>query len=162
MADGSAKPIGFALQALSNAEKKYSQVEKEGLAYVFGVKRFHPYLYGHLFTLIIDCKSLLALFSPQQRISSQASAHIQRWALTMAMYEYTIAYRSTAAHGNEDTMRRLPLPESPQVTPLPSEMVLLMEELNTTSITEERIRVWTNSDPFCSHVKQFVKIVWPD
>ena len=30
LADGSEKSIGFALWTLSNAEKKYSQVEKEG------------------------------------------------------------------------------------------------------------------------------------
>ena len=53
-------------------------------------------------SLQTDHKALLALFSPQRGIPPQASAHIQRWALTMAMYmyEYTIAYRSTATHGN--------------------------------------------------------------
>ena len=35
--DGSEKEIGFGSQTLSNVEKKYSQVEKEGLAYVFGL-----------------------------------------------------------------------------------------------------------------------------
>ena len=65
LAGGSEKPIGFASQTLSNAEMKYSQVEKEGLACVFGVKRSHTYLYGHPFTLITDHKTLLALFSPQ-------------------------------------------------------------------------------------------------
>ena len=34
--------------------KKYSQLEKEGLSCVFGVKKFHTYLYGHCFTLIIN------------------------------------------------------------------------------------------------------------
>ena len=58
-----------------------------------------------------------------------ASVCIQRWALTMAMYEYW----STAARG--DAMSRLPLPESPQGTPLPPEMILSMEELNTILIT---------------------------
>ena len=81
----------------------------------------------------------------------------------MAMYEYTIVYWSTAAHGNANAMSRIPLPESPQVTtPLLPEMILLMEELNTTLITAETIRVWTNSDPLCSHVRQFVQSGCPD
>ena len=79
----------------------------------------------------------------------------------MAMHEYTIAYRSTAAHGNTNAMSRLLLPESPQITPLPPEMILFMEKLNTTPITAERIRVWTNSKPLCSPVRQLVQSGWP-
>ena len=141
LADGSENAISFASRTLSNAEKEDSQVEKEGLACVFGVRRFHAYLYGHSFTLIADHKALLALFNPQWGIPPQPSECIQRWDLAMAMYEYTIAYRSRATHGNADAMSRLPLPESPQVTRLPPEMILLMKEWNTTPITAERIRV---------------------
>ena len=65
----------------------------------------------------------------------------------MAMYKYTIAYRPTATHGNADAMSRLPLTKSLQVTPLPPELILLVEELNTTPIIAEIIRVWTNLDP---------------
>ena len=98
MPDGSEKPIGFASRTLTEAEKNYSQIEKEGLSCVFGVKRFHSYLYGHHFTLYTDHKPLLTLFSERQAVSPQASARIQRWALTLAMYEYTLAFRSTLDH----------------------------------------------------------------
>ena len=54
MADGSEKSVGFVSRTLSAVEKNYSQIEKEGLAYVFSVKRFHSYLYGHSFTLITN------------------------------------------------------------------------------------------------------------
>ena len=43
MKDGSEKPVGFASRTLTAAEKGYSQLDKEGLAIVFAVKRFHQY-----------------------------------------------------------------------------------------------------------------------
>ena len=47
MPDGSEKPIGFVSRTLTDAKKNYSQLEKEGLSCVYGIKRFHSYLYGH-------------------------------------------------------------------------------------------------------------------
>ena len=58
MEDGLNKPITFSSQTIAPAEKKYSQLEKEGLVVVFGVKRFHQYLYGREFTILSDHKPL--------------------------------------------------------------------------------------------------------
>lgn len=63
MEDGSEKPIGFASRTLTAAEKGYSQLDKEGLAIVFAVKRFHQYLYGRMFTIVTDHRPLMTLFS---------------------------------------------------------------------------------------------------
>ena len=100
------------------AEEKYAQLEKEGLACVFGVKRFHSYLYGCKFLLEMDHKPLLGLMGEKKAIPPQASARIQRWALTLAAYEYTLVYRSTGAHGNADAMSRPPLNYQPAAVPL--------------------------------------------
>ena len=91
--DGSEKPIGFVSRTLSPAERNYSQLEKEGLACIFGIKRFHSYVYGRHFTLITDHKPLLSLFNSQKPVSTQASGRIQRWALTLSMYEYSIQFK---------------------------------------------------------------------
>ena len=43
--------IAFASCSLAPVEKNYSQIDKEALAIVFGVKHFHQYLFGCSFTI---------------------------------------------------------------------------------------------------------------
>lgn len=162
MEDGSEKPIGFASRTLSEAEKKYAQIEKEGLACVFGVKKFHSYLYGRHFTLVTDHKPLLGLLSEGRAIPPHASARIQRWALTLAMYEYTFQFKRTEAHANADAMSRLPLPNTaPKQTPLPPETVLMLEHLNESPIAATQIATWTRRDPSLSKVLTYSLRGWP-
>lgn len=160
MPDGSEKPIGFVSRTLAPAEKKYAQIEKEGLACVFGVTRFHSYIYGRHFTLVTDHKPLLSLFNEERAVPPQASARIQRWALTLATYEYTLVFKPTAAHANADALSRLPLQTSPPVVPQPAETVLLMENIEISPLSATHIRTWTRRDPVLSKVLRFVEEGW--
>ena len=88
--DGSHKHIAFASQSLSDCEKKYAQLEKEALALIFGIAKFHKYLYGPEFLLQTDHMPLLGLLKEDRTILAMASARIQRWALTLSNYQYTL------------------------------------------------------------------------
>ncbi|XP_033014646.1 uncharacterized protein K02A2.6-like, partial [Lacerta agilis] len=68
--DGREAPLAYFSRTLSPAERNYSQLDKEALALVAGVKRFHEYLYGRTFDLITDHKPLL--FATRQH---ELSAH---------------------------------------------------------------------------------------
>ena len=160
--DSTERPIGFSSRTLSPAEQKYSQIEIETLACVFGVKRFHSYLFGHRFTLITDHQPLLTLINAHRAIPTHTSNRIQRWALTLSMYEYSILFKSTATHGNADALSRLPLPETSKDPPVPAETVLLLEQLSESPISVKQIKLWTRQDPILSCVLQFTSYGWPD
>ena len=161
MPDGSEKPIGYAWRTLNKAEKNYSQLEKEGLSCIFGIKRFYSYLFGHPFELITDHKPLLGLLGEHKSTSPQESARIRRWSLYMSMFEYTLKYRKTMEHANVDALSRLPTPVEPATTDTPPELVLLINHLADSPVTTSQIASWTSKDPELSPVIQFLRQGWP-
>ncbi len=129
---------------------------------MYGVIKFHAYLYGHHFSLVTDHKSLLVVFEETQGIPPQASGRIQQWALTLSAYEYTLVFRTTAQHGNADALSRLPLPDQPKETPQPAETIYLMEHLEKSPVTSTHIKAWTRRDPLLSQVVRHLQEGWPD
>ena len=110
MADGSERPVGYASRTLSKAESNYSQLDKEALAIIFGVRKFHQYLFVRHFEIKTDHKPLTHIFQESQATPTMASGRIQRWALTLGAYDYAIQHREGKAHANADALSRLPLP----------------------------------------------------
>ena len=51
MEDGSEKHVAYASRTLSTAERNYGHLDKEALAVVFAVKKFHQFLFGRHFHL---------------------------------------------------------------------------------------------------------------
>ena len=104
--DGANKPIAFASKTMNKAQRNYSQLEREALSIVFGLKRFQQFLLGHHFKLLTDHKPLLGLIGSNRPIPENASSRLQRWAIFMAGFPYT---SSTDAISNTWTVTRYPV-----------------------------------------------------
>ena len=159
--DGSERPIAFASRTLSSSERNYAQLEKEALSLVFGVKKFHQYLYGRRFTLVTDHKPLTAILGPKKGIPPLAAARLQRWAVLLSAYKYDIAFKPTLAHANADGLSRLPLPTDTMEGQSPDASIFNVSQIETLPVTATQIQQATRTDPCLSKVLQYTRHGWP-
>ncbi|CAC5381350.1 unnamed protein product [Mytilus coruscus] len=92
-----------------------------------------------------------------------AAASLQRWALTLSAYEYSIVYKEGQNNANADALSRLPLTCKTEETEaeVPGEMILLTEHMDLTPVTSRQIKSWTHKDPILSRVMNYVLQCWP-
>ena len=159
--DGSERPIAFASRTLSTSERNYAQIEKEALSLVFGVQKFHRYLYGRRFTLITDHKPLTTILGPKKGIPSLAAARLQRWAILLSAYDYDICYKPTNDHGNADGLSRLPLPTTNPTPDSTGASTFNIGQVQALPVTSQDIRNATRRDPVLSKVYRYVEKGWP-
>ena len=76
--DGIERPVLFVSSTLSKAEQNYAQLHRETLAIIFAVRRFHKYVYGHKFKIVIDHQPLREIFGDKKAMPSVAAARLQR------------------------------------------------------------------------------------
>ena len=150
--DNVERPICFVSRTLTATERNYSQLEKEALTMVYALRKFHYYLWGQAnFTIIVNHKPLLGIFSPSKNIPFMASDRIQRWSLLLQSYNFTFCHRSGVLLGTVDALSRLPLPNdssgTTENTPIPSEYHMLVNSLDSSPVTSEHICKETNKDP---------------
>lgn len=157
--------VAYASRALTPAENNYSQIHREALAIIFAVKKFHQYLYGRSFILRTDHKPLVSIFGSELGIPNMTASRLQRWALILSAYNFTIEYVNTNAN-TADALSRLvegyrersngnKEEEEPEQTYLHFACEALL-------LSNENIRIETRKDPLLSRVLSYIRDGWPD
>ena len=138
------------------------QKSRPGLLFPNGYNSFQQWwVFGHKFTLNTDHKPLQSLFSENKPIPAMASGRIQRWALTLASYEYTIKFKKGPSNANADALSRLPVPTPDVDVPVPAELVLLLDHIATGPLTAAQIKNLTQRDKVLPRVYAYVLRGWP-
>ncbi|XP_031422660.1 uncharacterized protein K02A2.6-like [Clupea harengus] len=148
LANGEERPIAFASRSLNKAESNYAQIEREALGIVFGIRKFHQYLFGRKFTLLTDHRPLTTIFGPHTGIPSLAASRMQRWALILSAHTYDIKYRKSELHSNADGLSRLPLPDTHVMSKQAD--IFYFQQVDGTPITCTQVKRQSRNDPVLS------------
>lgn len=142
--DGTERPIQYASQTLSPTQQRYSQIDKEAYAIVFGVKKFHQYLFGRKFILITDNKPVAQIFSPSKGLPTLSAVRMQHYAVFLETFDFEIRYRRSKEHGNADGISRLPITVSPKT--LEESDVFEIHHIQTLPVLVEELEEHTSKD----------------
>ena len=138
---------------------KYPQIEKEALSIIFGVKKFHTYLYGRKFQLLIDHKPLVTILGSQTDIPTLAAFRMQRWALIPQAYQYDIEYRKSELHVIADMLSRLSYSDE-MAGEEPS--IYNVSCVNDIPVSAINIATETREDTILAQVCEYVMTGWPN
>ena len=153
------QPIYYALRALTSAEKNYQNLEREAQAAVWGMEKFHYFLYGRKFILQTDQKPLVSIF---RKHMIDVSPRIQRITIRAWQYDFVPQHIPGRIYVIADSLSR--------VTPLEfqdsnaEKDILAVNFLQYSSIEErERDEVLqeTSKDKELQSLKHYISTGWP-
>ena len=159
--DGSERPIAYASKSLTSAERHYSQIEREALSIIFGVKKYHQFLYGRIFLLLTDHKLLLTIFGQKKGIPQWLLVDSRDGRSSISIY----SYKPTKEHGNADCLSRLPQETDPEFETFhayePVVNLIQERQLNCLPLSADMVKIETEKDTLLSQVLLKINQGWP-
>jgi len=171
MQDG--RPVAYASRALTATEQNYAQIEKETLAIVFSMEKFHTYVYARPVTVETDHKPLISIFS---KALYNAPRRLQRMMLRLQGYQFSLVWKPGSEVIVADALGRAYPPDVQQ-----GDMHSLNEEIATINRSpfdlqtdecisfivasdelKRTLRQASSRDTVVSDIKTYVNNGWPE
>nr|XP_049466987.1 uncharacterized protein K02A2.6-like [Anopheles coluzzii] len=164
---GAMRVIQHASRALSEAERHYSQIDREGLAIIFAVKKFHKMIFGRRFVLQTDHRPLLHIFGSKNGIPTVTANRLQRFALTLLAYDFSIEYVRTDDFENADLLSRVintqaKLEEDTVIACIETDIkAMVVSALHNTPLHFADLIRETRKDPLLQKLVHYIREGWP-
>ena len=153
------KPVAYASRALTETEERYAQIEKELLAIVFSLEKFHHYTYGRPVQVFSDHKPLEMIF---KKPLAAIPRRLQGMRMRLQAYDIEVIYQPGPTMHIADLLSRSYLPVIPDPTSMEFEKINMARFL---PISDERltaIRVETEADVTLQLLKETILRGWPN
>lgn len=154
--------VEFASLTLTDTQTRYAQIEKELLAIVFAMERFHQYVYGRSNVLVeTDHKPLESLF---KKPLDAVPARLQRMMLRIQCYEFTVVYKPGKYMYVADTLSRAALPELMHdrvSTEVEDQACFLIKNVQFSDIKLQHVKEMTQTDKESKMLISYIENGWP-
>ncbi|XP_058456706.1 uncharacterized protein LOC131434073 [Malaya genurostris] len=155
-------------RALTKAEQNYSQPDREGLAIISALTKFHKMIFGRRFLLQTDAP-LLRIFGSKKGIPVYTANQLQRFALTLLLYDFTIEYVPTDKFGNTDVLSRLINQHARLEEDYAIASIILEQDVRSVAgdtvdalpLTFRNVARSTQTDPVLRKAYRFITDGWP-
>jgi hypothetical protein len=152
------RPIAYASRSLTDAETRYAQIEKELLAIVFALDKFHQYTFGRHTNIESDHKPLEAILS---KSLSAAPRRLQGMMLRIQGYDITVTYKKGKEMYLADTLSRAYL-NSSENTQGEFEHVNMVRFLSIGDERLSKLKEETEKDDNLQKLKTVIMRGWPN
>ena len=156
------KPVMFASRALTGSERNYQNLERECLVTIWGMEKFHYFLYGKEFSLETDQKPLVLIY---RKHMVEISPRIQRLVVRSFPYQpFDVQYRKGMEIPLADALSRVTLtPVEEDGIQLPIVAVnLITSNLPVSSTEIELIHEETSKDRTLTLLRHYIHMGWPN
>jgi len=153
------RPIAFASRAMSEAEKRYAQVEKEALAICWASSKFHYYLAGREFAIETDHKPLVSILGEKEL--SKLPLRVQRFRLKMLSYSFKVLFTPGNKLVLADALSRAPIDLPPAEEDQEPNMILgMIDEVSIAQSRLRELREATANDDVCCLLLIMIQNGW--
>ncbi|XP_059061528.1 uncharacterized protein K02A2.6-like [Achroia grisella] len=156
------RPVEFASSTLTETQSRYAQIEKELLAIVYALERFHQYIFGRKNVVVeTDHKPLEALFN---KSLNSVPARLQRMMLRAQAYNFKVIYKPGKYMHIADALSRAPLSElmkdhiSDEIT---EQSCFLIQNIRFSDSKIRAVRDATEKDDECKSIIRYIMRGWP-
>lgn len=153
------QPVAYVSRALTSAESRYAQIEKELLAVVFSCEKFETYIFGREVTVDSDHKPLEMIW---QKPIHAAPKRLQRMLLRLQKFDIKIRYKKGSQMYLADTLSRAYL-QAEELSDFCHALTEVDQKQNVAvgDVLLQEIKEATCKDPTSKELKNIVLTGWP-
>ncbi|XP_030851255.1 uncharacterized protein K02A2.6-like [Strongylocentrotus purpuratus] len=156
-------PIAYASRAMTDAETRYAQIEKELLAMTSACERFHQYIHGRQVEVETDHKPLVPLF---KKSLCDCPLRIQRLLIRVQRYDLKVSYTPGKYMYTADALSRAVDPQADMQVEREEDIRIyvdtIMETLPVTSNRKSQFVDETQKDKTLQELIGIIKDGWPE